>query len=423
MQTNLFELNPNLTRLIENVQLGPQAEVLELIDEFNHKYIQGPNHVNRSYYLQAPTKNLGITKKFYWKPGAYDTIKQILWYQGEMHKKAASLEKVVQRVQDNANWRLRGIKNELYNIENILINFRQQGLIMQDNTDDVIEAWNILYNHLMEQYENSNHKFTMALHEEFDNDDELCNYKLDIIYNYQDVKLSYKHVDSNEEIAEIEIPGRGYISVRFSLNKLLNSIIMAKHDLTKIKNIRNSRFSSNARNSAYTIGGNWDSYMGIEHPYISRNHNSYNHSNQHHYNFKYVCVGNLEDEFQACIQSLDFISLQLFIDRVMTHYDTNTQPLNRITQTYHGIPTCLENNEEFFNVQGATNANRCDYRSELRQLSNDGVNVEEDSYCIKYCTIKETCDTWKSVTKQLTPEEVQQKALEHATLQMVRRNQ
>ena len=114
MQTNLFELNPDLRSLIENIQLGPQAEVLELIESFNDKYIQGDNHVNRPYYLQAPTKPLGITKKFYWRPGAYDTIKKILWHQGEMHKKACSLEKVIQRVKDSSSYRLRNIQNEIY---------------------------------------------------------------------------------------------------------------------------------------------------------------------------------------------------------------------------------------------------------------------------------------------------------------------
>ena len=152
MQTNLFELNPDLTSLIENIQLGPQAEVLELIDEFNTRYVQGENHVVRSYNLHAPTKPLGITKKFYWKPGAYDTIKDILWHQGEMHKKANSLGKVVQRVKDNANWRLRNMSTELANIEDILSSFRQQGLIMQDNTDDVIESWEVIKAHLYRQY-------------------------------------------------------------------------------------------------------------------------------------------------------------------------------------------------------------------------------------------------------------------------------
>ena len=153
MQTNLFELNPDLRSLIENIQLGPQAEVLEMIEDFNYRYIQGANHIHRSYNLHAPTKYLGITKKFYWKPGAYDTIKDVLWHQGEMHKKAASLSKVVTRVRDNANWRLRGIKNELQSIEDILTSFRQQGLIMQDNTDDVVESWETIKAHLYNQYE------------------------------------------------------------------------------------------------------------------------------------------------------------------------------------------------------------------------------------------------------------------------------
>ena len=85
---NFIIYTPDIRQLVENVNIGPQAEVKELINSFNESYVQQSNHVDRYYRLQAPTKPLGITKKFYWKPGAYDTLKDILWRQSEMHKNA-----------------------------------------------------------------------------------------------------------------------------------------------------------------------------------------------------------------------------------------------------------------------------------------------------------------------------------------------
>ena len=423
MQTNLFDLNPDLNTLIENIQIGPQAEVLELIEDFNDLYIRGENHINRHYNLQAPTKALGITKKFYWKPGAYDTIKQILWYQGEMHKKAASLYKVVERVK-HGTFRYRNMMTSIDNIEDKLNSFRSQGLVMQDNTDDIVEAWNILYNHIMDQHEKSEHGFIINLIPVTDRHETLVNYHLDITYTYMDIKMIYNHVEG-DKIAEIMIPGDGHITIRFSLNKLLTTILMAKNmDINNIpaNNVIYARH--NSKRWLFNVGGNWDSYANIQHPYISRHWNSWG-SNTHNYNddFKYVCVGNMEQEIKACIKSLDFISLKIFIDRIMTHYDTQTSPLNRLSETFHGIPNDLNENEEFWAIIGERSASHCNYKNELLDCHEDGMDVTEDSYCTEVkCVLKNSCSAWQRVVKpriELTPEQLQQKTLEEATLNLV----
>ena len=82
-----FNIEPDIRGLLENIQLGPQARVLELIEKFNEDFVVNPSgNVRRHYYLQTGGKKLGITKKFYWKPGAYDIIKEIIWYQQELIK-------------------------------------------------------------------------------------------------------------------------------------------------------------------------------------------------------------------------------------------------------------------------------------------------------------------------------------------------
>lgn len=435
MQQNLFELNPDLRTLIENIQLGPQAEVLELIDTFNTRYVQGENHIVRHYNLHAPTKPLGITKKFYWKPGAYDTIKDILWYQGEMHKKAASLGKVVQRVKDNSNWRLRNIKNELTSIEDILTRFRQQGLIMQDNTDDVIESWEIIKAHLYQQYELSDGAFGLRLEEVVVNE-VIVNYHLDVIYNYSDIKINYRHFDNPDSIAEITLPGQGHVTIRLSIVKLINSLISAKLNINNISrnNVKIANGQSHIKNWFYAIGGRWyGSYEGLQHPFISNNSYSYNYNGLFTDNFRYACVGGMSQEFQSCVESLDFISLKVFIERLMTHYDTNTGPLNQIGQSYHGQPNFLEGLDEYNNIVGRKSANQCGYRSIVQDHAGDGMNIEEDSYCAEFCAIKDKCAAYKAsvILYKDEPVEVspttnaEREALEALTLNLVnnRRNQ
>ena len=412
MQTNLFELNPDLRTITQNVQIGPQAEVLEMIEDFNYRYIQGANHIHRSYNLHAPTKYLGITKKFYWKPGAYDTIKQIVWYQGEMQKKAASLYKVIERVK-HSTFRYRNIMTEISNIEERLYRFREEGLIMQDNTDDIIEAWNILKNHLMDQHSKSGNSFIIRLSEVFNDNNELVNYHLDVIYTYIDIKMIYSHIDGGD-IAEIMIPGDGHITIRFSLNKLLTTILLAKDmDINNISSSNIIYARHNNRRWLYNIGGNWHSYANIQHPYISRQRNSWGNSSNFTDNFKYVCIGNMESEIKACIKSLDFVSLKIFIDRIMTHYDTQTSPLNRLAESFHGKPEHLADNEEFWTIMGLRDESHCNYKGELIDEWDHGIDVEAESYCTEIqCVLKDKCSAWKEINKpkvKLTPEQRKEK--------------
>jgi len=434
MQTNLFELNPDLRSLIENIQLGPQAEVLELIDEFNTRYVQGENHVARSYNLHAPTKPLGITKKFYWRPGAYDTIKDILWHQGEMHKKANSLEKVVQRVQDNSNWRLRNIKNELVNIEDILTSFRQQGLVMQDNTDDVVESWEVIKAHLYRQYEMSDGAFSLKI-SPIETDGAITNYLLDIIYNYNDVKINYRHYENPDSIAEVNLPGEGYVVIRISLVKIINCLISAKLDVNRIPNSIKVANGNSSKNWFYAIGGRWyGSYEGLQHPFISGNGYSYNYNNIFNDAFRYVCAGGMSQEFHSCVRALDFISLKVFINRLMTHYDTQTGPLNQINRSYYGQPNFLKGNDEYYNINAKITPSNCGYGHIVQDHAEDGINVTEESYCSAYCMVKDECPSYKAavviykdepVEVSPTTTNAEREALEALTLNLVnnRRNQ
>ena len=88
---NLLFADVNIRELVENVHIGPQAEVLEEIQRFNTRYL------TNSFYRQLQDhKRLSVTKKFYWKPGAYDTIKAIINNLQRFDQKSNSLERVVE---------------------------------------------------------------------------------------------------------------------------------------------------------------------------------------------------------------------------------------------------------------------------------------------------------------------------------------
>ena len=210
---NILFFNPDIRQLAENITIGPQSAVQDLIDDFNDIYINNG-------YLGAQCKPLGITKKFYWKPGAYDTIKNVIYHQGEMHKKAASLWKVIDRIRVNGSWRLRELSTKINDIEGILLDFRQKGIIMQDNTDEAVEAWEIIKHHFTKQFQDSNNAFTIYVEDEF-NDDVLSDYYLNIVYEYDDVIINYRHHGNPDTLAEILVPGEGHLTVKIPLSILV----------------------------------------------------------------------------------------------------------------------------------------------------------------------------------------------------------
>tara|TARA_R100001530_G_scaffold16333_1_gene14395 strand:+ start:236 stop:1468 length:1233 start_codon:yes stop_codon:yes gene_type:complete len=409
MQNILF-FNPDIKELAENLTIGPQADILELIEDFNNKYI------GDSDYYQAPAKKLGITKKFYWKPGAYDTIKAVINRLQCFNMKANGLWKVVDRVRHDGAWRMRELSTKLSSIETQLYGFRNEGMVMQDNTDDAIEAWNLLKNHLIEQYNNSGN-FTIYV-EESVNTIGCTDYLINIVYKYQDFNISYKHFESPKELASIFCPGTAEIRVKLYLSKFINCILKAKMDISKIA--RSDIFDKNRnRRGSYTIGGHYQNKFNLEHPYIARQNGYNNQGPIFNDEFKYICMGSLTEEIRSCVATLDFISLQVFIDRLMLHYDTRTGPMNSINYSYHGQPNFLVGNNEYYDIISRFSSDHCNYRSAIEDMEPEWI--ENDSYCGKYCSIKSTCTAYTRNTRSMTSEEKERLAIEQATLNAARR--
>ena len=113
-----FELDA--TELIDSIYVGPQGDLLEKLEHFNHRY----------------DAKLGITKQFTFKPGAYDQIKKAYanWVL-RWDMKPRGIESIFKRIRDYG-WRYSGIKQELLDLESKMLRLRSSGLRWQDNTDD-----------------------------------------------------------------------------------------------------------------------------------------------------------------------------------------------------------------------------------------------------------------------------------------------
>tara|TARA_R110002020_G_scaffold49221_7_gene140261 strand:+ start:557 stop:1753 length:1197 start_codon:yes stop_codon:yes gene_type:complete len=396
---NILFYNLDIKEVIERVQIGPQTEVLELIEDFNYKY---GSHIN---------KKLGITKKFYWRPGAYDTVKEIIKGLQGFDRKAQSLTKVVERVRSESAWLVRELDNKISSIENILWEFRRDGAIMQDNTDDAVEAWELLKNYLVEQHSNVNNVDIRV--QETDTD-----YFLWITYMWNDFEISYKHVEG-DEIDKVFCPGTLDISIKMSITKIINEIIRNKFSLNNL-NLTSFRYGN--RRSTYSVGGSYVNKFRLQHPFIARD-NTYQNSTPRETEriHKYVCLGNLESEVNACIKSLDLVSLKVFLERLVLHYDTNTGPLNSLIYSFHGRPKLIDDDSELWRILGRTNIEGCSYRSMIKDAPIRFI--KEESYCSLHCKAKDECDAYINNTKELSKEDRERIAIEQATLNAARRLQ
>ena len=408
--------NADIAELSQRMHLGPQAEVLELIEDFNSLHISTDN--NRfNLRRQAPreTKKLGITKKFGWKPGAYDTIRAIINGAQSFNMKAQSLGKVVDRVRNEGIWRIRNIDDQVARIERILFEMRRNGIVMQDNSDDAVEAYQLLKNHFIEQEENNN-GFRISVTEDRNDYDTVEDYTVYVAYKYTRPMISFSHT-SGSRIADFTFQGDVYIMVRYSLSKLINLVITNQFDLSKLtsSNVTN-KADVGKRRGVFATGGYIDSDYAIRHPYISAGHYGGRH---HEPNFRYVCFGNIMTESHACFGSLDFISGKIFVDRLVYHYDTSTGPLNRINYAYHGIPDELYGNDEYANIHPFAIAEECTYNYILEDMPQD--IIETDSYCANHCSFKDNCSLYKRLNVQITAEEKERQALEQATINAARR--
>tara|TARA_A100001201_G_scaffold141139_1_gene135832 strand:- start:244 stop:1497 length:1254 start_codon:yes stop_codon:yes gene_type:complete len=416
MESILF-YEANIRDLAERLHLGPQAEVLELIEEFNSRYILIQDEFVHYDTMKAPkgTKPLSINKKFGWKPGAYDTLKTIIYSIQKLEKRANSMTRVIERVRSESSWKMRNLDNDITRIEGLLKQMRSNNIVMQDNSDTAIEAYNIINNHFIEQYQNSNGLFDVRIEPLIENN-QVMDYHIYVFYPYVKPNITYRHIEGNE-IGTFQFQGEVTIRVKYRLSKLVNILINNNMDISRFNSAVVQNMHNNSKKGTFGIASKVKSDYNLRHPYITSRMVRDRSGNLLDYN--YTCFGNIQPEVDACLASLDLISAKIFMDRLITHYDTNTNPLNRLPLAYYGIPKELEGNEQWNNIMPFMTDEDCNYYDILVNMPRDIVKT--DSYCANYCSFVSECSIYKAKTRQLTVEEKERRALEQATLTAARR--
>ena len=124
----------NLNDVADKLKLGPQAELLEEIESFNTRY-------GRNRWSGTNKEIIAINKKFGFKPGTYDRVKEahghyILKYSS----KASSMYALKERILSN-RWTESRFWDHAIRIQNKMQNLKYRAVDWQDNTELLKTFW------------------------------------------------------------------------------------------------------------------------------------------------------------------------------------------------------------------------------------------------------------------------------------------
>ena len=153
MKLEIENWKPDIQAIADNIRLGPQRDILNLVDDINRRYIcttwiSG----NRSYLRDDSIKPIGVTPKFRFKAGYRKSIVDTLVNRFHQYDKPGSLETLFSR-NYNTTYSREAFQDLVLQLNTKMKDYRASGLQWQDNSEVLKEAINIMMNKINEQKE------------------------------------------------------------------------------------------------------------------------------------------------------------------------------------------------------------------------------------------------------------------------------
>ena len=367
----------------EHVYYGPQAEVMEKLQQFNSRY----------------RGDLESTKTFKWKRGSYDRVGELMMRGLGFRRKASGMYNYLSREDWFKNHSWERIKASLREIDNILYHLRYQGEVWLDDPDILVERKNLYANYMSE-------KIQMA--------DELID-NIDIMQEMYHQLFVHPNARSSQRYMlvstlrirpdimkvymtsgrESEREAKHIENIECSTDLYINNITYPLRTMTRHANYDCPSFS------VQTLGqiDQPDEKGYLAYPFISgsRGYRAGIFGNN-------VCYGDQANDIYNALNRYDMASFVLQSVNWATTYTNITGPHNNIKQMYHGEPAKLS--EEYRKVFGTNNIDQCNYEP-------DGHN----DYCdVQECTFRSQCEKYKYAHPEpVTPEQAEQMTLQWAT--------
>ena len=375
--------SPNITNLNEQLLLGPQREILEIIES-----------INRRWGL-----DLNATRTYRWGPGYMDKIKK--WYRDhyvEEHMKR-KISTFFNKINEKG-WSSKELEKKLRLVDEKMATRRSNGAVFQDNSELLEEKLGILSVRVESQLNEANKQFNSS--------------GINInasLYHYEN-NNRFDAASKNEYIIEVSLPpgnmnlfvgnnpykiniGASILWFRMDLMKLIYTICnqnstIANDDTFELNYVP---YASTGNKIVGHYFPEWDeNSLGRElrHPYISGKSSWNQLLVNNDLDAAHVCLGELAGNIDAQLKKLDLVSLcaTLMLWNSTFHIG-RTHPLNQIKKVFWGISP--ENNtDEFKNAVNMVSAGDCEHNN-----WDDRSNIDT-MYCDEtQCVFRDSCTTYR----------------------------
>ena len=168
---DIQDYNPDIEKYWDKIYVGPFAELMQTIDNFNNQY----------------KTNIGVTKNLSWKRGSYDQAKEAIGrYVDHTGKKPKDMTQIF-RFREYGAWRLNSIKTSLTNLQKMIWRLKTSGCKFDKET--AITYFNdqrksLIYNTNDIADKDSNINVYIESHKDGLNNDKLC-----IVFNINKIVL------------------------------------------------------------------------------------------------------------------------------------------------------------------------------------------------------------------------------------------
>jgi len=354
------ESNIDLREAADRLCIGPQAAIVEKLDILNIRY----------------NCNIGITKQFTLKPGAYNEIKKAYSdYVLRWNMKPKGIDSLFSRIRDNS-WMSRNIEKDFLSLSTEMAALRLNGNRWQDNSDQIIEKFRELEDIITTEIEQANKMYPNIKVEAFiigttriipsnyrrgsfhntqsfsnltDIDaDDLVDYFL-VLKLYITKPIMNLHIlKSDENIAKYELPMEDIII--FSGMSIFNII---SNNWTRERRT-NEMIRSTINHHIACI---YLTRYGLNlHPFISSNVDRNAYEIDPNVVTSHTCTGNMGEMLKISLINMQILAHITHLANWMTNYYTpQTNPLHNITRLReYGLDKellniAIESKSDFFN--------------------------------------------------------------------------
>ena len=390
-----------------NIPIGPQADLLELLEEVNGML---PSYL---------VKELGVTKKFNWKRGTYQKIKEIRDHLLGLDKPYKNVQEIFDKPQRNRRgYYIHRFERTVKNIDRMLMNKRWNGAVWLEDDDEINDIKQKAIEKavkLFEEYDsyvnmiiNKNIRYHIYDDRNGISEAEYIDNILNELYQFDDDRPLVL-LDINAQRIMIMHPFKDIVMNTYNLDRTTPMFrfrcgnILGVHEIS-VKRLIYWAFETNYSRLRY---GSIRSYFwykpelkGLKHPFVHypSTHRSGNNFDLEDWTIRYnnpssTCYGNFNE-----IHSHNSVNIIKWCENVFNWLTTfrvgDTHPLNNIETGYYGSPLVHDKDVqgEYYDRIG-TNVTSC----HDRMSSYYENHSRRHDICMRYCDddLRNTCHGFK----------------------------